>query len=124
MSSQQATCNIDYSGVLNKVVTLWTESGAQLRNAPEHRSYFLRQIRSPEFRLYLEYGVPMRVYTPEDVIEIRTTQHGKVSKFAKEMMKTFVLRAVEPHDIDITEFDKVATHHSSMTLSIDGVKCT
>jgi hypothetical protein len=39
------------------------------------------------------------------------------------MMDMFEIKAVEPRDVNVSELDKSINHYSSLTLSIDGVKC-
>ena len=113
---------MDYDIVLNRVLALWRESGAQLNGEPKRVQYLLKQKRPSKITLFFEYGIPKRLLTPDYIYEIKTTIHGKVSNFADNFIKAFEYIIVEPPEAEKDLFRDVMRTYAPLVVSINNTK--
>jgi hypothetical protein len=81
----------------------WTENGAELLGKPIRCQYLPKEKISDTTKLYLEYGVPRVLYTPECYYEIKTTQHGNSLTFLYDLLTEFPDSVISLSDYEVSE---------------------
>jgi hypothetical protein len=113
---------MDYDIVLKKIVTLWRDSGATLNGEPKKVQYLTKQPRPDKAVLFLDYGVPKRLLTPEYIYEIPTIEYGKVTEFADDFPRMFNYTVVEPTEAEGESLRNIMYMYAPLVISINSLK--
>ena len=116
---------MDSDIVLGKILSLWRDSGATLRENPTKIQYLPKEPRPNSVTLVLEYGVPKRLRTPNETYEISTTMYGNTSKFAVGLGIMFDYSIQYPEELrGVKEISlrNMVNSYTSLVITINGFK--
>ena len=113
---------MNYDMILNKVISLWRESGAELRGEPKEMQYLTKQARPTTVKLLLEFGNPKILYTPDSMYEIKSIRRGNVRHFNTLLSYLFEIDIITPEYLHNSALSEAASAASEMIVAIKGIK--